>query len=75
VVLRAADDHALALAVVDLADVNLSEPGTLSLREDLGNDDAFELAADFVDILGLKAEQGQSIPPQSVSRDFSSARP
>ena len=40
---------------------SLSEPGTLSLREDLGDDDAFELAADFLDALDFEAEHGEPL--------------
>ena len=61
VVLRAANDDALALAVVDLADGELVRAGHGVAREDLGDDDAVELAAGFVDALDFEAEHGEPL--------------
>src|ERR1039457_993992 len=61
VVLRAANDGALVLAVVDLADGELVRAGHGVAREDLGDDDAVELAAGFVDALDFEAEQGEPL--------------
>ena len=59
VVLRAANDDAFAFAIVDFADGELVRAGHRVAREDLGDDDAFELAADFVDAFGFEAEHGE----------------
>ena len=61
VVLRAANDGALALAVVDLADGELVRAGHVIVREDLGDDDAVEFAAGFVDALDFEAEHGEPL--------------
>jgi hypothetical protein len=59
--MRAANDDALALAVVDLADGELVRAGHGVAREDLGDDDAVELAAGFVDALDFEAEHGEPL--------------
>ena len=48
VVLRATNDGALAFAVIDLADRELVRAGHLVSSKDLGDDDALELAGEFL---------------------------
>ena len=60
-VLRAADDLALALAVVDPADGELVGVGVLVLGDDLGDDDAVEFAAELLDAFDLDAEHRQPL--------------
>jgi hypothetical protein len=58
-VLGAADDLAFALAVVDAADGEFIGVGMFVAGDDLGDDDAFELAGEFADLLDLGAEHGE----------------
>ena len=60
-VLRPADDLALALAVIDAADGELVGVGVLVLGDDLGDDDAFEFAAELLHALDFDAEHRQPL--------------
>ncbi len=60
-VLRAANDGALASAVIDLADGKLVRAGHGITREDLRDDDAVERAGDFLHALDFEAEHGEPL--------------
>jgi hypothetical protein len=58
-ILRATDDLALALAIVDAADGELVGFGVLIASDDLGDHDTFEAAAGFLDAFHLDPEHGK----------------
>ena len=60
-ILRAADDLALALAIGDPAKGELVSIGMLVLGNDLGDDDAFEFAAELFGALHLDTEHGEPL--------------
>ena len=81
-ILRAANDLALAAAVVDAAEGKFVGIGMFVAGEDLGDDDAVQFAADFLHALDFEAEQGETpgqffggpvemdVLPEPVESDF-----
>jgi hypothetical protein len=61
VILRAANDGALAGAVVDAAHGQFVRAGHGVAREDLRGDDAGEFAAELLDALDFQAEHGEPL--------------